>query len=412
MLKTNEKYIKLVNEQEKLLISEFNNIEKICLNNSKKVLDAFHKYELSESDLNGTTGYGYNDIGRDKIEKIYSYIFGSEDALVRTQIISGSHAISIGLQALLRPNDIMLCISGTPYDTLHEVIGIKENNSSLISYGIKYKEIDLIDNDFNYEKISNEIKSNKIKLIYIQRSRGYTLRESLSIDKIEKITTFIKSINKDIIIFIDNCYCEFVEEKSPIEVNCDICVGSLIKNLGGGIATNGGYLVGRKNLIKLCAERLNLAGEGKDVGPSNNANKMFLQGLYLAPSVVCSALKTSILVSKVLSNLGYITFPKYDDKRTDIVELIYFNNKEKLIKFCEGIQSSGAIDAHIKPIPGNMPGYEDKIIMASPSFIQGSSIELSCDGPIKEPYVLFFQGSITYEYGKLAIINALSNIED
>ena len=412
MLSLKENIIELVNSEEKILINEFKQIDALCYKNSKKVLDAFHKYSVSESDLNGATGYGYNDVGREKIEKIYSYIFDSEDALVRTQIISGSHAISLSLQALLRPNDIMMTITGTPYDTLHEVIGIKENNSSLMSYGVKYKEIDLLDNDFDYIKIENEIKSNKIKLIHIQRSRGYSLRDSLDINKVSKIITFIKNIDKNIIVFVDNCYCEFVEELSPTSVGADVCVGSLIKNLGGGIATNGGYIVGRKDLIELCSERLSLPGEGKEVGPSGGANKMFLQGLYFAPSVVCSSLKTAILTSKVLTTLGYVVSPKYDEKRSDIVELIYFNNKEKLIKYAEGIQASGAIDAHVKPTPGDMPGYSDKIIMSSPSFVQGSSIEISCDGPLKEPYVLFQQGGLTYDYGKIALINSISNLEE
>ena len=412
MLSLKENIIELVNSEEKILINEFKQIDALCYKNSKKVLDAFHKYSVSESDLNGATGYGYNDVGREKIEKIYSYIFDSEDALVRTQIISGSHAISLSLQALLRPNDIMMTITGTPYDTLHEVIGIKENNSSLMSYGVKYKEIDLLDNDFDYIKIENEIKSNKIKLIHIQRSRGYSLRDSLDINKVSKIITFIKNIDKNIIVFVDNCYCEFVEELSPTSVDADVCVGSLIKNLGGGIATNGGYIVGKKDLIELCSERLSLPGEGKEVGPSGGANKMFLQGLYFAPSVVCSSLKTAILTSKVLTTLGYVVSPKYDEKRSDIVELIYFNNKEKLIKYAEGIQASGAIDAHVKPTPGDMPGYSDKIIMSSPSFVQGSSIEISCDGPLKEPYVLFQQGGLTYDYGKIALINSISNLEE
>ncbi len=412
MLKLNNEISSLVENEEKMLINEYKETDKIRFENSKKVLNAFHKFEVSESDFNTTTGYGYNDVGRDKIEYIYSDIFGSEDALVRTQIVSGSHAINIGLQALLRQNDIMLTITGLPYDTLHEVIGIKDNNSSLISYGVNYKQIDLVDNDFDYKKISNEIKNNKIKLVHIQRSRGYSLRNSIDINSLEKIITFIKNLDKNIIIFVDNCYCEFVENKSPIEVGADICVGSLIKNLGGGIATNGGYLVGKKELIKLCAERLTLPGEGKDVGPSQYSNKMFLQGLFYAPSAVASSLKISILTSKVLEKLGYETSPKYNEKRCDIVELIYLKNKENLIKYAEGIQSAGAIDSHVKPIPGDMPGYTDKIIMASPSFVQGSSIELSCDGPLKEPYVLFQQGSVIYDYGKIALINAISNLED
>ena len=411
MLKLNDKYIKLVNDSEKELSDIFNSIEENTFINSKKVLDAFHRENISESDLNGTSGYGYNDIGRDKIERIFSYVLDSEDALVRTQIISGTHAISTALFAILRPGDTLLAISGTPYDTLHEVIGIKSNNSSLISYGIKYKEVDLIDNDFDYKKIEEELKNN-IKAIHIQRSRGYSLRDSLTIDKIEKVIKFIKNINKDVIVFVDNCYSEFVETTTPTFVGADLMAGSLIKNLGGGIARNGGYIAGRSDLIELCAERLNVPGEGREVGPSGNANREFLQGIYFAPSVVSSALKTSILTSKVLEKLDFEVNPKYNDKRADIVQLIYFKNEKNIIKYAEGMQGAGAIDANVLPIPSDMPGYDDKIIMASASFVQGSSIEISCDGPLKEPYVLFQQGALTYDYGKIALINAISKLNE
>ena len=412
MLKLNQKYIELVNNEEKKLIDIFSEIDNNTFNNSKKVLDAFHKYNISESDLNGTTGYGYNDIGRDKIESIFAYILDTEDALVRTQIISGSHAISTALFAILRPNDTLLTITGTPYDTLHEVIGIKPNNSSLMSYNINYKEIDLKDNDFDYDKIKEKIENNNIRMIHIQRSRGYSLRDSLDVNKVNKVIEFIKNINKNIIIFVDNCYCEFVEDLSPIDVGADIMVGSLIKNLGAGIATNGAYIVGNKNLVDLCAERLTLPGEGREVGPSFEANRMFLLGLYFAPSVVSSALKTSILTSKVLEKLGYKVSPNYNDIRCDIVQLIYFNNEDEIIKYAQGIQSSGPIDSYVKPIPSDMPGYDNKIIMASPSFTSGSSIELSADGPLRKPYVLYQQGALSYEYGKLSLINTLSQMNE
>ncbi len=399
-----------INECEKELESIFKEIDNNTLFNSKKVIDAFHKYNISESDLNGTTGYGYNDEGRDKLDKIFADILDAEDAIVRNQFISGSHAITIALQAILRPNDTLLSITGTPYDTLREVIGIIPNNSSLISYGIKYKEIDLLNNDFDYKKIEKSLKN--VKVVHIQRSRGYSLRNSLTIDKLEKVIKFIKDINKDIIIFVDNCYCEFVETKTPCTVGADLIAGSLIKNLGAGIATNGAYIAGKKDLIELCADRLTVPGEGKDVGPSDNANKMFLQGIYFAPSVVSSALKTSILTSKVLEELGYKVSPRYDEKRADIVELIYFDNEEDIINYATAIQSGGAIDSHVNPVPAPMPGYDDKIIMASPSFTQGSSIELSCDGPLRKPYVLFQQGSLTYEYGKLTIEKAINSIQN
>lgn len=411
MLKIDKNIERIVNTEEQNLKDIFNKIDDQTLKNSKKVLDSFHKHNLSSNDLYGTNGYGYNDIGRDKIDSIFADIFNAESGLVRNQFISGSHAITIVLQALLRPNDTLLSITGTPYDTLHEVIGIKDNNSSLISYGVNYKEINLINNDFDYENIKKELNNN-IKVIHIQRSRGYSTRESLDIKKVEKVIKLIKDINKDIIIFVDNCYCEFVEDLSPIEVGADIMVGSLIKNLGAGIATNGAYIVGNKNLVDLCAERLTLPGEGREVGPSFEANRMFLLGLYFAPSVVSSALKTSILTSKVLEKLGYKVSPNYNDIRCDIVQLIYFNNEDEIIKYAQGIQSSGPIDSYVKPIPSDMPGYDNKIIMASPSFTSGSSIELSADGPLRKPYVLYQQGALSYEYGKLALINTLSQMNE
>lgn len=411
MLKIDKNIEKIVNTEEQNLKDIFDKIDEQTLKNSKKVLDSFHKHNLSSNDLYGSNGYGYNDIGRDKIDSIFADIFNAESGLVRNQFISGSHAITVVLQALLRPNDTLLSITGTPYDTLHEVIGIKDNNSSLISYGVNYKEIDLIDNDFDYESIKEELNNN-IKVIHIQRSRGYSTRDSLDIKKLEKVIKLIKNVNKDIIIFVDNCYCEFVEDLSPIDVGTDIMVGSLIKNLGAGIATNGAYIVGNKKLVDLCAERLTLPGEGREVGPSFEANRMFLLGLYFAPSVVSSALKTSILTSKVLEKLGYKVSPKYNDIRCDIVQLIYFNNEEEIIKYAQGIQSSGPIDSYVKPIPSDMPGYDNKIIMASPSFTSGSSIELSADGPLRKPYVLYQQGALSYEYGKLSLINTLSQMNE
>ncbi len=399
-----------VQEKEIEVIEELKKIDNICLFNSKKVLDAFKKNNLSEIHFNSTTGYGYNDSGRETIEKIYSDIFKAEDALVRSQFISGSHALNVTLFGLLRPNDTMLSISGLPYDTLHEVIGIKENKSSLKSFGIKYEQIDLIDNDFDYEKIEKKLKAKKIKLIEIQRSKGYSTRKSITIDKLEKIIKFIKNIDKEVIIMIDNCYCEFVSTREPIEIGADIAVGSLIKNLGAGITPNGAYVVGRKDLIELVSERLNLPGEGKEVGPTLGMNKLILQGLYMAPSVVSSSLKTAILTSKVMNDLGYEVEPKYNEERADIVQSIIFHNKEDLIKYVEGIQLGSAVDSNAIPIPVDMPGYDDQIIMASGSFTQGSSIELSCDGPIREPFVAYQQGGLTYEYGKLGLQSAVNRI--
>ena len=402
---------KLIRDAEEVLRDIYKEYEEIEYINSKKVLDAFKENNVTEDAFNMTTGYGYNDLGRDVIEKVYSTIFKSEDSLVRSQFISGTHAISTALFACLRPGDIMLSISGRPYDTLEEVIGIRDNDSSLASYKVKYMEIDLVDNDFDYDKIKEVITNNKIKLIEIQRSKGYSTRKSLTIEKLEKVIKFIKDIDKDIIIMIDNCYCEFVTTIEPIEVGADLVVGSLIKNLGAGMVSNGAYITGKKNLIRLCAERLNVCGEAKEVGPSLGMNREFLMGLFMAPSVVCSSLKVATLTSYLMENAGYEVEPKYNEKRADIVQNIIFHDKDKLIKYCQGIQDASPVDANVTPIPWDMPGYSDQVIMAAGTFTQGSSIELSCDGPIREPFIAYQQGGLTYSYGKLAVINAIRNLE-
>ena len=405
-----EKIIKLVNDSEKELDEEFKKIDEICEYNSLKVLNAFWNNKLSESHFSQTTGYGYDDIGRDVIEKIYAEIFGAEDALVRGQFISGSHALTVALFAYLRPGDTMLSISGLPYDTLHEVIGIVPNDSSLKSFGVNYEQIDLINDDFDYEKIEERLNKSKIKLIEIQRSKGYSTRKSISNSKIKKVVDLIRNYDKDVIIMVDNCYCEFVDKVSPIEMGADIIVGSLIKNLGGGIAPNGAYIVGKKRLVDLAGERLTLPGEGREVGPTLGINKQILEGLFFSPSVVASALKTAVLASKVLEELGYKVEPRYNDERVDIVQNIEFGKEEDLVKYCQGIQMASPVDSFAIPMPWDMPGYEDKVIMAAGTFTQGSSIELSCDGPIRKPYIAYMQGSLTYEYGKIAIIKAVSNL--
>lgn len=405
-----EKIIKLVNDSEKELDKEFKKIDEICEYNSLKVLNAFWNNKLSEAHFSQTTGYGYDDIGRDVIEKIYAEIFGAEDALVRSQFISGSHALTVALFAYLRPGDTMLSISGLPYDTLHEVIGIVPNDSSLKSFGVNYEQIDLINDDFDYEKIEERLNKSKIKLIEIQRSKGYSTRKSISNSKIKKVVDLIRKYDKDVIIMVDNCYCEFVDKVSPIEMGADIIVGSLIKNLGGGIAPNGAYIVGKKRLVDLAGERLTLPGEGREVGPTLGINKQILEGLFFSPSVVASALKTAMLASKVLEELGYKVEPRYNDERVDIVQNIEFGNEEDLVKYCQGIQMASPVDSFAIPMPWDMPGYEDKVIMAAGTFTQGSSIELSCDGPIRKPYIAYMQGSLTYEYGKIAIIKAVSNL--
>ena len=377
---------------------------------SNLVLNAFKEENVSENCFNMTTGYGYNDLGRDTIERVFARILKGESALVRNQFISGSHALSTTLFALLRPGDTFISITGLPYDTLHEVIGIKENPSSLKSFKINYEQIDLINNKFDIPSIIKKLKEKKIKLIEIQRSRGYSTRKSILIKDIEDIIKKIREVDKDVIIMIDNCYCEMVENISPLEVGANIIVGSLIKNLGGSIASNGAYICGDKRLIDLCAERLNLPGEGINVGPSLGANKSILQGLYFAPSVVASSLKTAILTSYMLEHLGFNVSPKYNEERADIVEAITFNDRDVLIKYVQGIQKYSPIDSNTLPVPAPMPGYDDEIIMASGSFTQGSSIELSCDGPLREPFIAYQQGGITYNYGKIAVVNTLKEL--
>ncbi|MGN1326704.1 MAG: aminotransferase class I/II-fold pyridoxal phosphate-dependent enzyme [Clostridia bacterium] len=401
----------LVNKAETELTEQYKIADEICEFNSEKVLTAFQKYGVTETDFGSTTGYGYSDMGREKIEKVFAEVLHAEDCIVRGQFISGTHALTVSLFAFLRPGDTMLSINGKPYDTLDEVIGIEENASSLKSFGVKYEQIDLINNDFDYEKIQERLQKSKVKLIEIQRSKGYALRKSISLEKVEKVIKKIREVDKEVIIMVDNCYCEFVAKKEPLEVGADVIVGSLIKNLGGGIAPNGAYIAGRKDLVELAAERLTCPGEGKGVGPTLGINRSFLQGIFLAPNVVRSSVKTAILTSKVLEDLGYKVEPRYNAERVDIVQTIEFGNREELIRYCQGIQSGSPIDSNSLPEPCETPGYVDPIIMASGSFTQGSSIELSCDGPLRAPYVGFQQGALTYEYGKLGLISAVTFLQ-
>lgn len=399
---------------EKEIEPEFKKIEKICEKNSIKVIKAFQECNLQEMHLQTSTGYGIDEPGRNKIEEIYANIFKAEDSLVRAQFISGTHALAITLSALLRPNDTIISITGAPYDTLQTVIGLGENpsKSSLKQYGVKYEQIELVNDEFNEKAIQQRLSNKDVKLIEIQRSRGYSTRKSINIDKIEKIIEKIREVNREVIIMVDNCYGEFVEEKEPIEVGADIAVGSLMKNLGAGIATSGAYIVGKKELVELCAERLTAPGIGKEIGPSLNQNTNLLKGLFFAPQVVSSSLKTAIFASKILEELGYNVEPKYNEKRADIVQTIHLGSKEKLIKFCQGIQKGSPIDSNVIPEPGEMGGYEDKVIMAAGTFTEGSTIELSCDGPIREPYIAYMQGGLTYEYGKYGILKAIEEMEN
>ena len=405
-----EDVVELVNKCEIDCLEEFAKIDEACSYNSLKVLTSFHKNKINESHFNSTTGYGYNDFGRDAIENVFKDVLGAEDALVRNQFVSGSHALTVCFFALLRPGDLLLSISGKPYDTLDQVIGIKDNDSSLKSFGVDYHQIDLVNDDFDYAKIEEFIKNNKVKVVEIQRSKGYSTRKSLDLSKLGKVIKMIKKIDKDIIVMVDNCYCEMVSDSEPLSVGADVIVGSLIKNLGGGFAPNGAYIAGRHDLIELCGERLTLPGEGREVGPTLGINKQILQGIYMAPSVVAASLKTAVLASRVLEVLGYDVSPKYNEERVDIVQNIAFGDPDKLIEFTRGIQQASAIDSSAMVEPGDMPGYGDKIIMASGSFTQGSSIELSCDGPIREPYIAYLQGSITYPYGKLGVMKAVDRL--
>ena len=410
MINIDENLLEISKKCEEEIKTELKKIDDICMFNSMKVLNAFHDENISEIHFNTSTGYGYNDIGRDKIEDVYKRIFKCEDALVRTQFISGSHALTVCLFGLLRPNDTLLSITGKPYDTLDEVIGITPNDSSLKSFGVNYEQIDLVDNNFDFKKIEERLNKDFVKVIEIQRSKGYSTRKSISIENVEEVIKLIKKVSPKTIVMIDNCYCEFVSYKEPTEVGADVAVGSLIKNLGGGITPNGAYIVGKKGLINLVAERLTVPGQGKEVGPSLGFNKQILQGLFLAPLVVANSLKTAIFTSKIMETLGYDVEPKYNEERVDIVQNIIFNNKDDLINYCKGIQKSSAIDSNSIPVPTPTPGYDDEVIMASGSFTQGSSIEFSCDGPIRPPYIAYQQGSLTYEYGKLGVLTAIKEL--
>lgn len=389
----------------------FENVSDIALYNQAKVLKAFKDAEISQVHFSKTTGYGYDDIGREAIEKIYAKIFGTEDSLVRVQFVNGTHTIATALQAMLLPGDKLLAITGKPYDTLCEVIGITENKLSLKSYGVLYDQIDLKeDGNFDLPKIKEYLENNKVKMIHIQRSKGYALRKALYIEDIEEVIKLIKSIDKDIIVMVDNCYGEFVDKREPTDVGADLACGSLIKNIGGGLCETGGYIVGRHDLIELCSEKLTCPGIGKECGATLGQNRYILQGLFNAPTVVKCALHTAILASGIMEELGFEVYPKADEKSGDIVQAIKLGDKEKLIKFIQGIQYASPVDSHVTPYPWDMPGYTDQVIMAAGTFIEGASIELSADSPIRAPYVAYMQGGITYESAKLAVCQAIENM--
>lgn len=406
-----EKLLTLADEAERELKDVYKKFENNALENSAKVLKAFQDNWVSTSDFAEVTGYGYTDEGREKLEKIYAQIFGAEDALVRAQIMSGTHALSLTLFGLLKYGDTMISITGEPYDSLKTVIGLSgESKNSLIANGIKYEQIDLIDSDFDIPSIVERLKKSPVKLVEIQRSRGYSQRKSLTISQIKKVCKAIKDTDPKVIIMVDNCYGDFVEDKEPTQVGADILVGSLMKNLGSGIAKTGGYIVGKKEYILDVAERYSAPGLGKDIGANLNQNHSFYKGLYFSPSVVCSSLKTMAFASFMLEKLGFDVDPKFDEYRTDIIQTITLHDPNKLVAFCGGIQKCAPVESYVTPIPAPMPGYEHDEVMAGGSFITGSTIELSCDGPMREPYTSFMQGGLTYEYGKLGILIAITKI--
>ena len=408
----NKDLLELSKQADKELKDIYKTIDETCLYNSDRILNAFIKNNVSYTDFAEMNGYGNYDSGRDKLENIFAEVLGCEDSLVRPQIMSGTNALYLTFSALLKHGDTMISISGAPYDSLQEMVGIiGDSSQSLKAYGVKYEQIDLINNDFDYETIINRLKKNDVKLVEIQRSRGYAHRDSLTIAKIEKVINKIREVNKDVIIMVDNCYGELVERKEPGHVGADVVVGSLMKNLGGGIACTGGYVAGRKDLIEMVADRLTSPGIGKDLGANFNLNNSFFKGIFMAPSAVKNSLKTAIFTSFMLEKLGYKNIsPRYNEYRTDIIQTIELETKENLVKFTQGIQSASPIDSYVKVLPAPMPGYPFDEVMAAGSFTQGSTIELSADAPVVEPYTLYMQGGLTYEYGKLSILLALNNI--
>lgn len=405
-----EEIINFVNDSEKKIIHKFYEIDRIKEYNQLKIIKAMQSAKLNATHFNWTTGYGYDDVGREKVEEIFSNVFNTEDALVRPTIVSGTHALTLTLFGLLRPNDELLSITGAPYDTLQKVIGTKGSAiGTLKEFGINYNEVPLVHNNIDIDNVISKINNNT-KVILIQRSTGYSDRKALCIEEIKNAIEKIKSIYPNIICMIDNCYGEFVEVLEPTDVGADIMAGSLTKNPGGGLALTGGYIVGKKEFIEAIANRSTAPGIGKECGLTFGTTRGTLQGLFLAPNIVSEALKGAILASIVFKDLGFKVIPDVDDKRSDIIQAIVFNNKDRVIKFCEGIQSSSPVDSYVKPEPWAMPGYEDEVIMAAGAFIQGSSIELSADAPIREPFIAYLQGGLTYTHCKLGIIKALNNL--
>ncbi len=395
---------------EEKLKERFAAIDQTAEFNQLKVIAAMQKNRVSAECFNISSGYGYNDIGRDTLERVYADCFGGEDALVRPQITCGTHALALALMSNLRPGDELLSPVGKPYDTLEEVIGIRPSKGSLAEYGITYSQVDLLpDGSFDFEGIKSAINE-RTKLVTIQRSRGYSSRPTLSVDRIGELVSFVKGIRQDIICMVDNCYGEFVEEKEPLEAGADMIVGSLIKNPGGGLAPVGGYIAGKKECVEHAAYRLTSPGLGKEVGASLGVTQSFYQGLFLAPTVVSAALKGAVFAANIFGELGFSVIPDGSQSRHDIIQEIEFHSPDAMLAFCEGIQAAAAVDSYVTPEPWAMPGYDSEVVMAAGAFVQGSSIELSADGPLKPPYAVFFQGGLTWYHAKLGILKSLQKL--
>ena len=411
--KFKEKTFELYNKALKDVEEVFNTYDEIREYNQLKVLKAFQEERISESHFTNSSGYGYDDIGRDTLDKVYARIFKTESALVRPHFVNGTHAIGCALMGNLRTGDTMACISGAPYDTLHNIIGIsgKENIGSLKEYGVNYKQVDLKNGYFDFDKIEEVLREdNTIKLVHIQRSTGYGWRNSFLLSDLEKVISFVKGIRNDIIVFVDNCYGEFIDTMEPTEVGADLIAGSLIKNIGGGIAPTGGYIAGKEEYVTQSSYRLTTPGIGGECGSTFGVMRQFYQGLFLAPHVAMEAVKGAVFCSRIMELAGFEVLPKYNEKRSDIIQAIKFGNKENLIKFCKGIQKGSPIDSFVECEPWAMPGYNDEVIMAAGAFIQGSSIELSADAPIREPYIAYLQGGLTFDHAKIGILISLNNI--
>ncbi len=406
-----EKLLKLSENVEKEIEPKLKEYDELCLRNSARILKAFQNQKVASSDFAEVNGYGGYDEGRNKLEAIYAEIFETEDALVRPQIMSGTHALSLTFNGLLNFGETLLSISGAPYDTLQTIIGTAgDSRNSLIKRGIKYEQIELLNGDFDTKAITDRLKKGGVKVVEIQRSCGYSHRPSLTIEKIERVCKAIRQVDKEVIIMVDNCYGDLVEEKEPTAVGADLVVGSLMKNLGGGIAKTGGYIVGKKKLVEDIAETYSAPGVGKELGANFNENINFFKGLYFAPNAVCSALKTMTFASKLLEKLGYVVNPKAEDKRTDIIQMVELGSRKDMINFHVGLQKGLPINSHFMPVPERMAGYPHEEIMADGSFTSGSTIELSSDGPMIEPFTAYMQGGLTYEYGKLGILIGVNEI--